>query len=87
MFAASYPERVDRLILSTPYLRGVSGDDDRARAAASASAWGEKISGIAVVTGARISSLAAPGEVLVSSTAKDLVAGSGWGSRSAASTS
>ncbi|MGH3127558.1 MAG: alpha/beta fold hydrolase, partial [Gaiellaceae bacterium] len=38
---------------------------------------GEKISGIAVVTGARISSLAGPGEVLVSSTVKDLVAGSG----------
>jgi class 3 adenylate cyclase len=34
--------------------------------------------GIAVVTGARISSLAAPGEVLVSSTVKDLVAGSGF---------
>ena len=39
---------------------------------------GEKISGIAVVTGARISSLAGPGEVLVSSTVKDLVAGSGF---------
>jgi class 3 adenylate cyclase/pimeloyl-ACP methyl ester carboxylesterase len=39
---------------------------------------GEKISGIAVVTGARISSLAEPGEVLVSSTVKDLVAGSGF---------
>lgn len=38
---------------------------------------GDKIAGIAVVTGARISSLAAPGEVLVSSTVKDLVAGSG----------
>jgi class 3 adenylate cyclase/pimeloyl-ACP methyl ester carboxylesterase len=38
---------------------------------------GEKIAGIAVVTGARISALAAPGEVLVSSTVKDLVAGSG----------
>jgi class 3 adenylate cyclase len=38
---------------------------------------GEKISGIAVVTGARISALAGPGEVLVSSTVKDLVAGSG----------
>ncbi len=36
-----------------------------------------KIAGIAVSTGARISSLAAPGEVLVSSTVKDLVAGSG----------
>jgi len=33
--------------------------------------------GIAVAIGARISSLAGPGEVLVSSTVKDLVAGSG----------
>ncbi len=36
-----------------------------------------KLSGIAVHTGARISSLANPGEVLVSATVKDLVAGSG----------
>lgn len=36
-----------------------------------------KVAGIAVHTGARISSLAAAGEVLVSSTVKDLVAGSG----------
>jgi class 3 adenylate cyclase len=36
-----------------------------------------KIAGIAVSIGARISALAAPGEVLVSSTVKDLVAGSG----------
>jgi class 3 adenylate cyclase len=33
--------------------------------------------GVAVSIGARIASLAAPGEVLVSSTVKDLVAGSG----------
>jgi class 3 adenylate cyclase/pimeloyl-ACP methyl ester carboxylesterase len=39
---------------------------------------GDKITGIAVVTGSRISTLAAPGEVLVSSTVKDLVAGSGF---------
>jgi class 3 adenylate cyclase len=39
---------------------------------------GEKIAGIAVVTGSRISALAASGEVLVSSTVKDLVAGSGF---------
>ena len=39
---------------------------------------GEKIAGIAVVTGSRISSLAAPSEVLVSGTVKDLVAGSGF---------
>jgi len=36
-----------------------------------------KIVGIAVLIGARISSLAGPGEVLVSRTVKDLVAGSG----------
>jgi class 3 adenylate cyclase len=36
-----------------------------------------KIVGIAVSIGARISSIAGPGEVLVSSTVKDLVAGSG----------
>jgi class 3 adenylate cyclase/pimeloyl-ACP methyl ester carboxylesterase len=36
-----------------------------------------KVAGIAVHTGARIASLAAPSEVLVSSTVKDLVAGSG----------
>jgi class 3 adenylate cyclase len=40
-----------------------------------------KMAGIAVHTGARIASLAAPGEVLVSSTVKDLVAGSGMAFR------
>ena len=38
---------------------------------------GEKIAGIAVHTGARVAGLAGPGEVLVSNTVKDLVAGSG----------
>jgi len=38
---------------------------------------GSKIRGIAVHTGARIASLAGPGEVLLSRTVKDLVAGSG----------
>jgi pimeloyl-ACP methyl ester carboxylesterase len=38
---------------------------------------GEKIAGIAVHTGARIASIAEPGEVVVSSTVRDLVAGSG----------
>ena len=38
---------------------------------------GAKVSGMAVHIGARIMSLAAAGEVLVSSTVKDLVAGSG----------
>jgi class 3 adenylate cyclase len=38
---------------------------------------GEDIGGIAVHIGARVSSMAGPGEVLVSSTVKDLVVGSG----------
>jgi class 3 adenylate cyclase len=37
---------------------------------------GDKIAGIAVNIGARIAGQAQPGEVLVSSTVKDLVAGS-----------
>jgi class 3 adenylate cyclase len=38
---------------------------------------GSKLGGIAVHIGARIAAIAAPGEVLVSSTVRDLVAGSG----------
>ena len=38
---------------------------------------GEDVRGIAVDIGARVSSLAAAGQALVSSTVKDLVAGSG----------
>ena len=38
---------------------------------------GHDIGGLVVHIGARIAALAAPGEVLVSSTVKDLVAGSG----------
>jgi class 3 adenylate cyclase len=38
---------------------------------------GEKVGGIAVNIGARIAALGKPGEVLVSSTVKDLVSGSG----------
>jgi class 3 adenylate cyclase/dienelactone hydrolase len=38
---------------------------------------GDHLSGIAVHTGARVAALASPGEVLVSSTVRDLVAGSG----------
>ncbi|MGH7897385.1 MAG: adenylate/guanylate cyclase domain-containing protein, partial [Candidatus Binatia bacterium] len=38
---------------------------------------GEGLSGIAVHTGARVASAAAAGEILVSGTVKDLVAGSG----------
>jgi class 3 adenylate cyclase len=39
----------------------------------------EKVAGIAVSIGARVAARAEPGEVLVSSTVKDLVAGSGIG--------
>ncbi len=38
----------------------------------------DDIGGLAVHIGARISSLAAPGEVLVSNTVRDLIVGSGW---------
>ena len=38
-----------------------------------------KVAGIAVHIGARVTAEAAPGQVLVSSTVKDLVAGSGIG--------
>jgi class 3 adenylate cyclase len=38
---------------------------------------GEKVGGIAVHIGARVAAEAAPGEVIVSSTVRDLVAGSG----------
>jgi class 3 adenylate cyclase len=38
---------------------------------------GEKVAGVAVHTGARVAAAAQPGELLVSSTVKDLVAGSG----------
>jgi len=38
---------------------------------------GDKLTGIAVHIGARVAALAAPGEILVSGTVKDLVAGSG----------
>jgi class 3 adenylate cyclase len=39
--------------------------------------FGSSIAGLTVHTGARIAALAGPGEVLVSSAVKDLVAGSG----------
>jgi class 3 adenylate cyclase len=38
---------------------------------------GDDVAGMAVHIGARVGSLAGPGEVLVSSTVKDLVVGSG----------
>ena len=47
---------------------------------------GDDVRGIAVHIGARVGALAEPSEVLVSSTVKDLVAGSGLSSRTPAST-
>ena len=47
--------------------------------------FGEKLSGIAVPAGARVAAQASPGEILVSSTVKDLVAGSGHLVRATAS--
>lgn len=44
---------------------------------------GDQVRGIAVHIGARVASLAGPSEVLVSSTVKDLVAGSGLAFRDA----
>ena len=37
---------------------------------------GDKVSGIAIVVGARVGAIAGPSEVLATSTVKDLVAGS-----------
>ena len=53
---------------------------------ASASCAASDIAGIAVNTGARVMAKAGPGEVLVSSTVKDLVAGSVWSSVTVART-
>ena len=38
---------------------------------------GDDVAGLAVAIGSRVGALAGPGEILVSSTVKDLVAGSG----------
>ena len=48
---------------------------------------GEKIGGIAVHIGARVAAAAVPGEVLVSNTVKDLVAGAGIGFKDRGATS
>ena len=48
---------------------------------------GDEVAGIAVHIGARVAASAAPGEVLVSGTVKDLVAGSGLASKTAGLTS
>lgn len=48
---------------------------------------GDDVGGIAVHIGARVAAMVSPAEVLVSSTVKDLVAGSGLTSEDAGSTS
>jgi class 3 adenylate cyclase len=63
LFAATYPERVSSLVLYGTFARMVRAPDF--------------VGGIAVNIGARIGALAGPGEVLVSSTVRELVVGSG----------
>ncbi len=65
-------------------VKAIGIDDPRRAAHRRSRSAGDKVSGMAVHIGARVMALAGAGEVLVSSTVKDLVAGSGIGSRTAA---
>jgi pimeloyl-ACP methyl ester carboxylesterase len=58
-------------------LRGVGIDIRAGLHTGECELMGERVGGIAVHIGARVAAAAAPGEILVSSTVKDLVAGSG----------
>ena len=62
---------------SGPRLRNRASRFARASTPASARCTASDVAGIAVHMGARVAALASAGEVLVSSTVKDLVAGSG----------
>jgi pimeloyl-ACP methyl ester carboxylesterase len=83
LFAATYPERTVALsIFGSTAKRLWSADYPWAPTPESRKASSESIeqhwtTGLAAHTGARIVAMAAPGEVLASSTVKDLVAGSG----------
>jgi class 3 adenylate cyclase len=70
-----------RAIRCAAAVRGAVGDlglDVRAGLhAGECEVIGEKLGGLAVIVGARVAALADAGEILVSSTVKDLVAGSG----------
>jgi class 3 adenylate cyclase/alpha-beta hydrolase superfamily lysophospholipase len=70
-----------RAIHCATAIRGAVGDlglDVRAGLhAGECEVVGEKLGGFAVIVGARVVAVAGPGEILVSSTVKDLVAGSG----------
>ena len=70
-----------RAIHCATAIRGAVGDlglDVRAGLhAGECEVVGEKLGGVAVIVGARVAALAGPGEILVSRTVKDLVAGSG----------
>jgi class 3 adenylate cyclase len=77
------PRSTGRLVRSVPHVRlatpsGTFGIEIRAGLhAGECELIADKVGGIAVHTGARISAAARAGEVLVSSTVRDLVAGSG----------
>jgi pimeloyl-ACP methyl ester carboxylesterase len=84
LFAATYPERTEALVLvATParvvraddYPYGTSGDEWRAKLREIRERWGTRE--YFEATARAIDPSAAPGEVLVSSTVKDLVAASG----------
>jgi pimeloyl-ACP methyl ester carboxylesterase len=87
LFAATYPERSRALVLAGSFAKRVRTDDypwapsleERLQTlhTGECQLMRDKIGGIAVHTGARVAAAAEPGEVLVSSTVKDLVAGSG----------
>jgi pimeloyl-ACP methyl ester carboxylesterase len=87
LFAATYPERSSALVLAGSFAKRVRTDDypwapsleERLQTlhTGECQLMRDKIGGIAVHTGARVAAAAEPGEVLVSSTVKDLVAGSG----------
>jgi class 3 adenylate cyclase/alpha-beta hydrolase superfamily lysophospholipase len=70
-----------RAIRCATAIRGAVGDlglDVRAGLhAGECEVVGEKLGGVAVIVGARVAACAGPGEILVSSTVRDLVAGSG----------
>lgn len=69
LFAATYPQRIRALVLGIDVRCGLHTGECEIR--------GDDIGGIAVHIGARIAALAQAGEVLVSSTVKDRVNGSG----------
>jgi class 3 adenylate cyclase len=69
-------QRFSRRVVVAPH--STQADDRIAGSTGECELFDGKHAGIAVTTGARISSLAGPSQVLVSQTVRDLVAGSGF---------